>query len=245
MPVHSNYVSALHVYDSAINDLTARVQQDRVLHMHDLTSAYMQAVASGMSKKYLSMLESTIGERSIYNDRKLVFDAADLSVQEKKLSRALGSNAGALSGGAVVDNSRNALKGMHYSAQRSNALYSSFNQKLAHDRAVHAIELRTLLGATPSNSVVAKVLTDLVNMRTHNNYLRTMHDAREWANVDAQVGQLLGGGRNAEDVVNHGVTQTLSGKRSNTRITNSGLVDIGNFRFGSDAAARLWQDVVN
>ena len=175
----------------------------------------------------------------------MVLDAADLTVQNRKVTGALGANVGALSGGGVADTSRDALKGMHYSARRGNAMYTNFNQKLAHDRSVHAMELRALLDATPSNSRVASVLTDLVNMRSENNASRTMHDARMWAEVDAQVGQSLGGGGNAADVLNYGVAQTLSGGGANLDLAGGGMVDSNNYRFGSADAARLWQDVMH
>jgi hypothetical protein len=246
MPSHRNYAAAISKFNESIDDMAARVQQDRVLHMHDLTSTYMQAVTSGMPHEYLSMLEQTIGERSVYNDRKMVLDAADLTMQGTKLNRALGANVGTLNGGGVADNSRQALKGMHYSAQRSNALHANFNQKLQHDRAVHASELEALLTQTPGGSQVASVLTSLVNMRTENNTLRTAHDASRWAELDSYVGHALGGGGNADSVLSHGVNQTLSGGGTNTSLRGGGssaALESSNFHFANSDAARLWQQI--
>jgi hypothetical protein len=233
MPSHRSYASTLSTFNDAIDDVSARVQQDRVLHMHDLVSTYMQAVSSGMPHEYLSMIEKTIGERSIYNDRKMVLDAADLTMQDAKLSRAL-------RGGGT---SRDALKGMNYANQRSNALHANFNQKLAHDRAVHAAELDALHQATPSGNAVSSVLTNLVNMRTQNNSMRTSHDATQWATLDAQVGQALGGGGNSAAVLNHGISQTLSGGGSNTSLRGGAALESSRFHFANSDAAHLWQQL--
>ena len=239
MPSHGSYASALQTYNTSIDDVAARVQQDRTLHMHDLTTTYMHAISSGMPDQYLNMLERTIGERKIYNDRKMVFDAADLTLQNSKLTRALGANKGTLSGGGVHDTSRAALKGMHYSVQRANALYANFNQKLSHDRTVHANELSGILRTTPKATQTASVLKSLINMRETNNANRTLHDARMWADVDSRVGAIMGGGHNATDVINYGVSNTLTGGGNNT-ILKPG----SSFHFGSADASKLWQHIM-
>ena len=245
MPSHRSYASAITTFNGSIDDMSARVQQDRVLHMHDLVSTYMQAVATGMPHKYLSMVEKTIGERSIYNDRKMVLDAADLTMQDTKLSRALGANSRTLSGGGVADTSQGALKGMHYAAQRSNALHANFNQKLAHDRTAHAAEMDALQAATPSGTAVSSVLTNLVNMRSQNNVARTAHDAREWASLDAKVGHALGGGANVASVLSHGVSATLRASGVNTSLSGGGaaVAESSKFHFATSEAAQLWQNV--
>ena len=241
MPSHGNYASVIQNYDAAVDDVAARVQQDRALHMHDLTSVYMQSIVTGMPSAYLTMMENTIGERSMYNDRKMVLDAADLTMQNKKLTRALGPNAGTLSGGGVADHSHAALRGMHYSAKRSNALHTNFNQKLAHDRSIHSAELNALLNLTPPNTPVGSILRGLVTMRRENNRVRTDHDAQMWARVDSDVGASLGGGGNAAEVLNHGVAETLRGSGANTNI--QALRGGGNYHFGSANASMLWQNM--
>ncbi len=233
------YASALQHYNTAIDDVSARVQQDRVLHMHDLTSVYMQAVSTDMPEEYLTMLEKSIGERSIYNDRKLVMDASDLTVQNSKLTGAMGTNARTLSGGGVRDFSREAMAAMHYSAKRSNALHASFNQKLQHDRSVHTSELEALASITPSHTTCGSVLSTLVQMRHENNDARTVHDAGSWADLDAQVMDELGAGRHSADVLSHGLSVTMAA--STPRMSGGGGP---NFRFANSDAAQLWQNVM-
>lgn len=246
MPSHEKYAKAIRYYDTAVDDISARVQQDRSLHMHDLTNVYMQAIATRMPSEYLTMLETTIGERSIYNDRKMVLDAADLTMQNKKLTNALQQNVNTLTGGGVVDRSGNAMKNMHYAAKRGNAMYANFNQKLAHDRSVHTSELNALLASTPPNTPVAKVLTGLLNMRIKNNATRTAHDAKLWAKLDSQVNHMLGGGNNAADVIKHGVSTTLRGGGNNMVLRGGRNSQAHNsmYRFEGPASAQLWQDVM-
>jgi hypothetical protein len=237
MPSHQSYVSTIGAYDKAIDDIVARVQQDRTLHMHDLTTTYMHAIQSRMPSNYLSMLESTIGERSTFNNRKLVLDAADLTMQEAKVKHAMGSNFTALAGGSLGDKSHNALKRLHYSAKRSNALFSTFNQKLGHDRQTHLQELKMLVDATPSNTSTKQLLSELYANRLQNNDKRLRHDARAWANVDRTVYGLLGGGINARSVLSHGLSKTLSGGNVDTNLHDA--VKKAHFFFESPDAARL------
>lgn len=205
MPGHSKYVSALKKYNVAIDDVAQRTMQDRQLHMHNMNELYIQALAGGEHPGYAAMLEQAIGERSIYNERKMIMDAADLTMHESKVGQALGHNRGALTGGAVVDAGAGALRGMSYAARRGNALHASFNQKLTHDRAVHQQELEALYSATPRNSACKSVAGSMVKGRHANNESRTYHDAKMWASTDAGVYAALGGGAEALRVLSHGV----------------------------------------
>ena len=198
------YVQALSTYADQTRDLTQRIMQDRTLHAHNLNEVYVQALAGGEHPGFISAIEQAIGERSLYNERKLVLDAGDLTVHDQKIQQALGHNSGALSGGGVVDTSRSALSGMEYAARRSNALHASFNQKLAQDRQVHAQELAALYSAAPNGPAKA-VLSSMVSARTMDNQSRTMHDANMWAQMDSEVGSLLGGGSTARRVLSYGV----------------------------------------
>lgn len=202
---HSRYVSALQMLNTSIDDVAHRIMQDRQLHMHNLNEVYMQALAGGEHDGYVSMLEQAIGERSTYNARKMIMDAADMSMHEDKVGQTLRHNVGALSGGAVLDTSSDALRGMNYAAKRGNALHASFLQKLTQDRAVHQQELEALCSATPSNTACKSVLMDMVKRRQGNNKSRTYHDANMWAQMDADVYNALGGGSDAMHVLAHGV----------------------------------------
>lgn len=237
MPSHQSYVSTIGVYDKAVDDLSARVQQERAMHMHDLTSTYMNAIRNRMPSEYLSLLETTIGKRSTYNDRKLVLDAADLTMQEAKVKNAMGSNFVALAGGSIIDPSHTALKKLHYSAKRSNALLANFHQKLTHDRQTHYNELKMLLDATPQNTPTGELLATIHTDRVQNNNIRTSHDRDMWSNVEQQVNSLLGGGVNANSVLTHGLNKTLSGGGADTNLRDA--VRNAQFYFNSQDAARL------
>jgi hypothetical protein len=236
MPNHSDYISALKTYSHAIDDVSHRTMQDRQLHMHNLNEVYMQALAGGEHDGYVSMLEQAIGERSVYNDRKMIMDAADLTMHENKVTQALSHNRGALSGGGVVDRSSSALRGMNYAAKRSNALHASFNQKLTHDRALHQQELEALYSATPSNTACKSVLGNMIKRRVANNESRTYHDANKWAGTDAKVLSALGGGSEAIQVLAHGVGGTSAPQM---RGGEDVVMPLEN-----PEAAKLWGDIL-
>jgi hypothetical protein len=89
MPTRASYTDALKIYDGAIDDLSARVVQDRELHTHDMAHIYMRAVSDDMHGGYLSTLEKAIGERARYGHRKDIMDAADLATHERKVGASL------------------------------------------------------------------------------------------------------------------------------------------------------------
>jgi hypothetical protein len=237
MSHHAKYVNALENYNSAINDVTQRIMQDRTLHAHNMNELYIQALAGGEHPDYVSMVEQAVAERSVYNDRKMLLDAADLTVHESKLNQALRHNRGALSGGGVRDASPTALRGLNYAAKRSNALHASFNQKLAHDRAVHEQELEALYSASPSNTACKSALARMIKMRHANNRARTVHDANMWASTDAKVYSELGGGAEAMEVIHHGV------EGAQTPQMRGGGGDI-TMPLENPEAAKLWGDII-
>lgn len=241
MPSHSDYAQALQIYGGACDDVTKRIVQDRTLHMHNMNEAYMAAVRDNMPEEYLSTLEQAMGERSTYNQRKLILDSADLTRHDMKLNQMLGANVGTLSGGGVADNSQNALDGMKFSCMRSNAMYSNFNQKLAQDRALHMHELKALHSMTPSNTATKQILGGFIESRKMNNMSRTNHDASMWASTDMKVTHVLGGG--AHQVISYGVEGSapprgMSG--GGGRKKNSDKLPLHN-----EEAAKLWGEILN
>lgn len=250
MTSHSNFARALQIYGGACDDVSKRVIQDRTLHMHDMSELYMMALKERMPTDYISTVEQAMGERSVYNSRKMIMDAADFTAHDRKLNGVMGANVRALSGGGVVDTSRGALDGLKYSAMRSNALYANFNQKLAHDRQLHMQELKALHSVTPSGTASKNILSNFIASRQQNNSSRTHHDAKMWAATDRSVGNVLGGGYTAQQVLHHGV----EGKLMNHGGGGGGG---GGFRGGghggdpthglplhNEEAARLWGEIL-
>ena len=76
MSLATNYASALHQYDQQVWNTQQKMMQERSLHSQDLVNTYMEAVLSGVPSNYLSMIEAMIADRSAYNTRKMLLDAA-------------------------------------------------------------------------------------------------------------------------------------------------------------------------
>lgn len=239
MTSHTNFATALQIYGGACDDVSKRVIQDRTLHMHDLSELYMMALKDRMPQDYLSTVEQAMGERSVYNNRKMMMDAADFTTHDAKMSRVLGANTRALSGGGVVDSSPGALDAMKYSAMRSNAMYANFNQKLSHDRQLHLQELKALHSLTPSGTASKNVLSNFISSRMNNNNSRTQHDANMWASTDMKVSNVLGGGHTARQVLYHGV----QGQPVHNQMSGGGKKHA--MPLHNEEAAQLWGDILN
>jgi hypothetical protein len=239
MPSHSDYAQALQIYGGACDDVTKRIIQDRALHTQNMSEAYMSALSDNMPEAYLNTIEQAIGERSIYNDRKMIMDAGDLTRHDMKLNQMLGANVGTLSGGGVSDNSRGALDGLKFSCMRSNALYANFNQKLAQDRALHMHELKALHSMTPSGTATKQILGGFIQSRTTNNMSRTTHDASMWASTDTNVTRALGGG--AHQVISYGVEGSVPRHMSG----GGKKKDEGSLPLHNEEAAKLWGEILN
>jgi hypothetical protein len=247
MTSHSDFAKAIQIYGGACDDVSKRVIQDRTLHMHDMGELYMMALKERMPSEYLSTVEQAIGERSVYNTRKMIMDAADFTAHDRKLNGVMGPNMQTLAGGGVVDTSRAALDGMKYSAMRSNALYANFNQKLAHDRELHMQELQALYSVTPSSTASKHVLKNFIASRQQNNNSRTHHDANMWASTDRSVANALGGGYTAKEVLYHGVEGKLMQNHSRGGMRGGGHpggIDTHGLPLHNEEAARLWGEIL-
>jgi len=231
MSSSQDYAVSLKEYNDTINELSARTQQERQLHMFDLTDIYLDAAQNNLSPSKMRQLESLIGERAIYNDRKLVMDAADLTRQHQKMTSFLGSEASrtVLSGGYAHDTSRAMMKNMKTMAQRSNALHAVFQQKLAHDRTVHEHELNDVMNIVQGHPT-ANIVASMASERSGINASHDVHDSNAWAKFDMKIKHLLGGGKNARAVTEYGVNSTLKGGANSNQ-----------YRFSTNDASYLWQ----
>jgi hypothetical protein len=216
MPSREAYTNALNEYRGAINDAAASLQQGRALHMHDLVNIYVNTLHTGDTKAVAAM-EAVIGQRSIFNERKLVFDAADLTVHDVKVQHAVG---------------KNAVKGGHYGARRSNALLHVMHKKIVDDRDHHIKELQGLTAGVLAGGGCG--CGDAAAQRKVDNAGRGEHDDQRMAATQANVKRLLGGGANAADVLRGG-----GGGGGGVRAT----CDDENQVFRSREAAELWTEI--
>jgi hypothetical protein len=199
MSLATNYASALHQYDQQVWNTQQKMMQERSLHSQDLVNTYMEAVLSGVPSNYLSMIEAMIADRSAYNTRKMLLDAAELTKHQAKLKAALGAQVGVLSGGAVAlsggASSKSAIKSFDYAGKRSNALLSSMYTKLSHDRSVHMHELNNLHAeemklSGGQSTAFSTMLSSLINDRRTFNARKTALDAGQWTALQSNVRKL-------------------------------------------------------
>lgn len=209
MSLATNYASALQKYDQHVWDTQQKMMQERSLHSQDLVNVYMEAVASGVPSRYLSMMEGMIADRGAYNTRKTLLDAAELTKHQAKLKASLGSQAGVLSGGAARlaggANSKSAQKAFDYAGLRSNALLNSMYTKLSHDRSVHMAELNNLHAEAVKlsggqSTAFSSMLSTMIDDRTKFNARKFLLDAAQLTALEntmhgLKMGKLLAGGQ--------------------------------------------------
>ena len=249
---HRSFVEALHIYGGAIQDISAKLVQDRTLHLHDMNHVYMQAVSSNMHPKYLARVEQAIAERYRYNNRKDRVDASELARHDQRLETALKQNNQVLSGGAIVDNSPEALKDIQYTVKRSEALLANLNEKLARDRDLHQQELHTLHAMTPSDCSCRQVTGGMCARRADVNRSRKAHDVATLKQVKEQVNHVIRGGEDetlyqvmrAHDPVQQhlaGGSKALEGGEHD--IVEDVAEPAAGVKFQSPEAAALWEQI--
>ena len=194
MPRTQALANVTHSLNSNAWNVAAKMQQSRSLHMHEMSNLYMEACLSGLPTGYLSLLETTMNKRSLYNNQKSDNDSMLLSDHDMKLKNALEHNPNVLSGGAVSTNTRNARQALKYSTKRTNALLENLNQKLMHDRSVHMHELVNLYNEARRVGIYSpyvKMLNTMLSNRKMYDNRRTQMDATEWASGEAFARQQL------------------------------------------------------
>jgi hypothetical protein len=188
----SNYANLLQHYNSAAWNLLQKIQQDRGVHMSELSNVYMEAVRSGLPDGFLSMVEHMIADRSTYNSRKTILDGSEMSKHAMKVSSALGPHSDVLTGGASGlagggHHNGKTVKAMDYAAKRYNALVYNLNKKLAHDRSIHFSELRNVhreATRLAGGGDFAEMLSTMVGNRATFNARKTAFDAAQWAELE-------------------------------------------------------------
>lgn len=196
-------------YNREVYNVQAKIQQNRRLHQADLANAFLEgARVAPEAKNFYSLAATMLADRADYNDRKTIIDASEWTKHEAKLGHALGKQSDVLRGGAssLIPSKKKSLdKRMLYAAKRSNALIWHLNKNLAHDRSVHAQELRNLYDVAQTNPALPQEYKDMLGLMVDDREMydgrREALDAAQWAKLDRTVEQTLGGGAVADDIL--------------------------------------------
>lgn len=214
---HSDMAEVLHDYNEEIYNLQAKLQQQRRLHEAELAGAFLEGnVAAPQATDFINMVAGILADRADYNQRKQQVDASEWAIHEAKLGHALGKQSDVLRGGASAliptrSSKRSMDKRLLYSAKRSNALVWHLNKNLAHDRQVHAMELRNIYDEAlkqPLPQEYKNMLGLMVDDRTMFDGRRAALDAAQWSKLDTTVEQTLGGGAVTDEILGAGADYT-------------------------------------
>lgn len=264
----SKYADTVQAYNSAIENVSANIQQDRSLHMSDLCNVYMEAALTQAPDGIMTMMEEIISDRSDFSDRKLVLDAAELTMHEQKLAKSLKQNTGVLSGGSrdIVISDHEAKKAMAYAAERSNALLYNMYKKISHDRSIHQQELNNIyfesLKVAGPNQFTS-MLENMIEDRKVFNSRKMALDAGLWAQTENFVKDNIG-----RSVLKAGADGKIRGGKRSLKLKPMKL-DVGgqsfdvpppkkpskkgffmtcgkkNERFENAQAAEMWRTLMN
>ncbi len=161
----TSVVLVLDAYNDGVNDLAAKIQQERAAHIDDLVNLYLEANLVQVPGGLLSLLESMIDNRTVFNQRKTLIDAVELRKHDDK----------------IRDKGRTP-----YTLKRSAALFDNLNKKLMRDRSVHWNELLNVKEQCDqvSHGGFQDLLNRMLKDRKMFNERRTVLDAAQWENVD-------------------------------------------------------------
>jgi len=195
MPHCAKIANVLAAYSAALDDLRARVQQDRSIHCQELLNVYSEAVATGANRAFIEKVTELLAERMSDNDKKVRMDALEWEEHEHKTSRALGSDAMVMRGGARGMSKQHGSKSrktkMRYCGCRCNAYHTNLLKKLMHDRATHAHELRYVVelagGMLGADAPMTEMVSAMAREREKYNSRKTRYDARLWRELADKV----------------------------------------------------------
>lgn len=195
MPDCAKVADVLAGYSAALDDLRARVQQDRSVHCQELLNVYSEAVAAGSDRAFINKVSELIAARVKANEAKVRMDALEWQEHDTKTVNALGEDGGVLQGGARRLGRRKRGKSreraMHYCGSRCNAYHMNLLKKLMHDRTTHAHELRLVLdlagGMVGNSAPLTQMVSTMDNERLKFNSRKTHYDAQQWKQLEKQV----------------------------------------------------------
>lgn len=198
-------------YGNAIEGLTKKIQTDRSLHEQLLQNAYLEAARVHAPSNVLSMFESVLSNRLMFNERKTNVDVQELAHHIEKMSAAVQPHTESLlaGGNALRGGARADLLG---GASRTDRLVAALHAKLIQERSVNFQELQNVqqemvrvLGAdAPFSRMMTKMLSDqeVFNAR------KDLHDAQQISQLKLVATEMLGA--DAAHVVKHGVQLSSS-----------------------------------
>ncbi len=157
----------LEAYNDGVEDVGAKIQQERAVHLDDLVNLYLEANLVQLPGPLLSVLESMIDNRVVFNERKTLIDAIEMDKHAAKLKDGRNQN---------------------YCRKRSLALLDNLNKKLMRDRSVHWNELvdfrNQVSGARSVHPGFQNMLSSLMGDRKQFNKRRTILDAAQRDNLE-------------------------------------------------------------
>lgn len=195
MPDCAKVADVLAGYSAALEDLRAKVQQDRSVHCQELLNIYSEAVATGSDRAFIHKVSELIAARVQANEAKVKMDALEWQEHESKTTGALGEDSGVLRGGARglrgKKRGKSRERALHYCGSRCNAYHTNLLKKLMHDRTTHAHELKLVLdlagGMVGATAPLTQMVSSMNSERLKYNSRKTHYDAQQWRQLEQEV----------------------------------------------------------
>ena len=194
-------------YGNAIEGLTQKIQTDRSLHEQHLQNAYLEAARVKAPNNVLSMFESVLSNRLMFNQRKTDVDVRELEHHIEKMSAAVQPHAESLlggGGGALRGGARSDLLG---GASRTDRLVAALHTKLIQERSVNFQELQNvqqeMVRVLGEDAPFSRMMTKMLSDQEVFNARKDLHDAQQMSQLNLVATEMLGG--DAVHVVKHGV----------------------------------------
>ena len=195
-----NYSNVVKKYNDAIENISAKIVQDREGFMQQLGNIYSQGKKNFVNSDFLDYVEKKILVRDFSNNMKSFSDKSQLVDHIYKVNNAL-------KGGASTD-----LKDLRYAAKRDNALFWNLNEKLHRQRLRQEHELELIATVAKQLPLMTENYTNFLDKvvsdhKLYNSRKRGL-DVAQWEQLNDHVNNLV---QNDGSILKAGAANKLTG----------------------------------
>jgi hypothetical protein len=181
--------------EDAVEDVVSKGQFDHEEHRANIINVYTEAVRTRCGEPILQMMEKMITLTKREREASRLRGGANLAAVKRKQAGYMGSNMGALAGGASGLHSLSGGAGLVKTARLQNAFYWDLMAKMRKQRVQYLLAMYTLVKEVADSGHAPPAFVDLVKGlladREHGNAQKNLGDSMAWIKMERRIKELV------------------------------------------------------